>query len=371
MQKRKLMKFVVLILFFSMNAAVHADDGQVRRLLYVATPGIRNYLEYGGHGVVVFDIDADHKFVKRIPTAGLDPTGKPLNVKGVCANALTKRLYVSTTKSLQSIDLLTETLIWEKSYEGGCDRMAISPDGKVLYVPSLENDHWHVVDGATGNVITRIEPKSGAHNTIYGLDGKQAYLAGLKSPLLTVTDTASHTIHKTIGPFSAGIRPFTINGCQTLCFVCVNELLGFEIGDLTTGKKLHRIEVPGFFQGAVKRHGCPSHGIGMLPDEREIWVCDAFNQRMHTFDATVIPPKFVTSIKLRDEPGWITFSLDGKFAYPSTGDLIDVRTRNIIGGLTDEKGTPVQSEKMVEIQWQGKNVLRTGDQFGIGRAFDK
>ncbi len=35
-----------------------------RRLLYVASPGVRNYLEYGGHGVIVFDIDNGHKFVK-------------------------------------------------------------------------------------------------------------------------------------------------------------------------------------------------------------------------------------------------------------------------------------------------------------------
>src|SRR5262249_32786830 len=39
-----------------------------RKLLYVATPGIRNYLEYGGHGVVVFDIERNHNFVKRIPS---------------------------------------------------------------------------------------------------------------------------------------------------------------------------------------------------------------------------------------------------------------------------------------------------------------
>ena len=62
-----------------------ASGAEERRLLYVATPGIRNYLEYGGHGLLVFDIDDGHRFVKRIPTAGLDEHGKPLNVKGVCA----------------------------------------------------------------------------------------------------------------------------------------------------------------------------------------------------------------------------------------------------------------------------------------------
>jgi len=34
-------------------------------------------------------------------------------------------------------------------------------------------------------------------------------------------------------------------------------------------------------------HGCPSHGIGLTPDEKEIWVTDAHNRRLHLFDATV------------------------------------------------------------------------------------
>src|SRR6266550_3684346 len=74
--------------------AAENNKAAERKLLYVAEPGIRNYLEYGGHGVLVFDIDRDHRFVKRIASAGLDEKGQPLNVKGVCASATSKRLYV-------------------------------------------------------------------------------------------------------------------------------------------------------------------------------------------------------------------------------------------------------------------------------------
>jgi hypothetical protein len=137
---------------------------------------------------------------------------------------------------------------------------------------------------------------------------------------------------------------------------------------LQTGKKLHRIEVQGFGAGPVKRHGCPSHGIGLTPDEKEIWVCDAHNSRMHVFDATVMPPRQAASIEVREQPGWVTFSLDGKYAYPSTGDVIEVANRRIVAGLTDETGTPVHSEKMVEIHWQSHRPIRTGDQFGLGRV---
>jgi DNA-binding beta-propeller fold protein YncE len=339
-----------------------------RRYLYVAVPGIRDYLQYGGHGLLVYDIDAGHRLVKRIATAGKRADGTPDNVKGICASAATGRLYISTTQTLTCLDLKTESILWERSYEGGCDRMAMTPDGRTIYLPSFEKDHWHVVEAMTGEVTAKIVPKSGSHNTICGLDGKRAYLAGLRSPLLTVVDTATNDTLPPVGPFSASIRPFTVNGRQTLVFVNVNDRLGFEVGDLTTGQVLHRVDVRGFAKGPVLRHGCPSHGIGLTPDEKELWVVDAFNKQAHVFDATVMPPKQVASIPLRDEPGWVTFTLKGDFVYPSTGDVIDPQTRKVVTQLADERGGPVMSEKMIEIDWQGGRPIRNGDQFGLGRV---
>ena len=293
-----------ILTFFLMIAwpvATSADKNGERHLLYVATPGIRNYLEFGGHGLLVFDIDDGHKLLKRIKTSGFDKEGKPLNVKGIVANAKTHRVFITTTETLQSIDLLTEKILWEKPYEGGTDRLAIDPNGKFIYVPSLEKDHWHVVDAATGDIIKKLVPKSGAHNTIVSLDGKWAYLAGLKSPVLNISDTSKHEITKTVGPFSSVIRPFTINGSQTLAYVNVNDLLGFEIGDIRTGKMLARVEVTGFQKGPTKRHGCPSHGVALTPDEKEVWIADAFNQRVHVFDNTVMPPKQIASLPVREQ----------------------------------------------------------------------
>jgi hypothetical protein len=267
--------------------------------------------------------------------------------------------------------LLSEQTLWEMALPQGCDRMSILPDGKLLYVPSFERDIWNVVDGASGAVVATIETKSGAHNTVVSLDGSRMYLAGLKSPLLAVADTKTHRVVHQVGPFAAAIRPFTVNAAQTRCYVNVNGLLGFEIGDLTTGKKLQRIEVQGYATGPVKRHGCPSHGIGLTPDEKEIWIADAHNSRVHIFDATQDPPKQVASLPVREQPGWVTFSLDGRYAYPSTGEVIEVKTKTVVTALKDEKGNPVHSEKMVEIVLKDGAIVGTGDQFGVGRALPK
>lgn len=366
----RLVLAIVLLVLAGTSAAQSDQKAGDQRLLYVASPGVRNYLEWGGHGVLVFDINDGHRFVKRIPLDGygIDEAGNVLNVKGICANANSGRLYLSTLESLVSIDLSTGEVLWEKSFDLGCDRMSISPDGKVIYLPSLEKEAWYIVDAISGEEIKRLIPKSRSHNTVYGLDGKQVYLAGLGSPLLSVAFTDNHSVKQTIGPFGNFIRPFTVNGSQTLVFANVNDLLGFEIGDLTTHKVIHRVEVKSFSMGAPKRHGCPSHGIGLTPDEREIWICDGFNSRLHIFDATVMPPQQGDSVALREQPGWITFSLDGTFAYPSTGEIIDVKTRKIVATLTDEKGRPVHSEKMLEIDFVGGKPFRAGDQFGLGRV---
>src|SRR4051812_50074808 len=135
MEKNNLISAAIMLalsLAFLVSSGWAAEVKGEHRYLYVAVPGVRNYLEYGGHGLLVFDIDHGHKFVKRIKTSGLDSEGKPLNVKGVCANADNKRIYITTTRTMTCLDLMTEKILWEKALPGGCDRMSISPDGKII-----------------------------------------------------------------------------------------------------------------------------------------------------------------------------------------------------------------------------------------------
>jgi DNA-binding beta-propeller fold protein YncE len=334
--------------------------------LYVAVPGIRDYMGYGGHGLLVFDIDHGHQFVKRIETQGFHPNNKPSNVKGIAVSLPNNSIYISTLESLQRIDLSSGKIIWEKMIEGGADRMSISPDGRIMYLPSLENKFWNVVDCKTGEVIKKIQGFKRTHNTVYGLSGDRVYLGDLGSPWLKVADAKTHSIINQVGPFGNFIRPLTVNGKETKAYVTVDSLLGFEVGDLKTGKKLARITVEGWEKGPVRRHGNPSHGIGLTPDEKEIWLCDGFNMRLHVFKAEE-PYQQLTTIPLQDMPGWVTFSRDGKYAYPSSGEVIDVKTRNVLLTLKDEYNNSVASEKMIEVDFENGKVVAAGDQFGVGR----
>jgi len=338
---------------------------EIKRYLYVAVPGIRDYLGYGGHGILVFDIDNDHRFVKRIVTKGFHPGGNPSNVKGVAVSVPLNSIFISTIESLQRIDLTTDKLVWEKTFEGGCDRMSISPDGKTMYLPSFEKGFWNVVDCVTGDVIKTIDVYKRAHNTIYGPAGKYVYLDDIASPLLYVADATKHELVNKIGPFDNFVRPFTINGKETLAYVTVDSLLGFEVGDLISGKKMAHVEVEGWEAGPVRRHGNPSHGIALTPDEKEIWLADGYNMRLHVFSAAS-PYQQLTTIPLSDMPGWISFSIDGKYVYPSSGEVIEANTRKIITRLQDEFHDNVASEKMVEIDLADNKAVKAGNQFGIG-----
>src|SRR5215212_3396474 len=220
---------MIMIVFTSAGPSSFNNPSQkqttavVKHYLYVAVPGIRDYLGYGGHGIIVFDIDNNHRFVKRIPTQGLHSNGKPSNVKGIAVSIPLNSIYVSTIESLQRIDLTTDKIIWEKKFEGGCDRMSISPDGKTMYLPSFENIFWNVVDCATGDIIKKIPVNKKAHNTIFAPSGQFVYLDDLASPWLYVADPKTHTVVSKVGPFANNIRPFTINGKDNLVFVTVDS----------------------------------------------------------------------------------------------------------------------------------------------------
>src|ERR1700732_2541414 len=112
-KKMRIRRVVICLLclltptILSESRQLRAADGE-KHLLYVAVPGIRNYVEYGGVGILVYDIGAGHKFVKRIPTWDVPAGQEAEAVKGIVANARTARVYVSSPKRIAAFDLLSE-----------------------------------------------------------------------------------------------------------------------------------------------------------------------------------------------------------------------------------------------------------------------
>jgi DNA-binding beta-propeller fold protein YncE len=346
-----------------------------RQLLYVALPGTLEATGFrNGLGLVVLDVNDNYRFVKRIPTWDTPASMSPEQVAGVTASPVTNMIYVALRGRLGAFDLRTEKKVWEATYDGKCcERPQVTPDGKYLVVGSDLQDYWYVVDPKSGKLLHKImAPLSpSAHNLVLSPDGTTAFMSP-NNPIMTIADIATGKVTKTI-QFGDHIRPFVLNHNATLIYANTNNLDGFEIADVTSGKILKHIEASGDWKAkwnmvprAVYGHGCPSHGIALVNNEKEVWVTDGVNQLIHIFDNTQETPKEIATIKPSANVYWFTIGLDGKFAYVSSGDIIDTKTRKIVGQMKDEFGNPMISEKLLDMTFADGKLQRVSNQFGNG-----
>jgi len=349
-----------------------------KELIYVTLPGtLEASPDANGTGIVVLDARNNYNFVKRIPTWDVPASRNPEQVAGVTASPVTQMIYVAARGRLGAWDLTTEKKVWENAYDGQCcERPQISPDGKFMYVGSDLKDFWYVVDPKTGDLIAKVQsPLSpNAHNLNLSQDGKTAFMSP-NGKVMGIADTATHRLTRTIA-FPDNIRVFVLNHDSSLIYSNTNNLLGFVIADVKSGQIIRKVEVQGFGWpenwNVTPRpripHGCPSHGIALTNDEKEIWLADGLNNCIHIFDNTKMPPRQIQSIKTTAGPYWITVGLDGTLAYVSSGDVIDMKTRKIVGQMKDEYGRTMHSEKLLDMVFTNGKLTRVANQFGNGLA---
>ncbi len=174
-----------------------------------------------------------------------------------------------------------------------------------------------------------------------------------------------------VGPLVSGVRPFAINGRETLSFTTATGFLGFQVGSISSGKVLHTIDLAEaglrWDKTAYDESYCPSHGISISPAERTLWVIDAPNELVHVFDVIGLPgrgPKLLSSVKVSplSEPelgcayactkdGWLSHSRDGRFVFVGdAGDVVDTRTLRVVKHLAPLANT----RKYLEVQFDGR-----------------
>jgi hypothetical protein len=333
-----------------------------KHYLYLSTP---DGAQKGGsgNGILIFDIEDGHRFVRRLEV----PVFRE-GLRGFCGNAKRHAVYYSTTnRRLGCYDVEKEKVVWERVYEAGCDRACITPDGKKLYVPTGwwlrgTNSGFLVVNAENGEVLNRLPVGPQAHNSIASLDGQFAYLGTETN--FTVFRTSDDAVVRNIsGVGESGVFPFTIDSRNRFAYICLGRHVGFDVVDLTTGRVPHRILAG---DEAIPHR---THGAGLTPDETELWISDQEGQKLFVFDATQMPPKPKGQVGLTaGGHGWVSFSVDGRYAWCHTSDVIDVRTKKIVATLKDDTGQPVCGSKFIEVHFRDGKVVRMGDQFGLGRA---
>jgi YVTN family beta-propeller protein len=311
------------LLWFLGSAAATSPAAEPMRKLYVANSA--------GNDLHIIDT-ATNQVVKRVEV-GPEP-------HGLAATANGDRIFITIENThgdsgeLLWFDPVADKVTRRIKIGPRPNQLACTPSGKLVYIP-CDDASWWVVDAERGEVLTRIATGGRPHNTLSSPDGKRMYLGPKGSYHVLIADAVTHKLIGEI-PLSDAPRPIAISQDEKRLYANVDTLIGFEVADIPSRKVTHRVaaEVP----AELLRQSSRSHGIGLTPDEQEIWMCDVFHDRTYIFDATADPPRQVATIVMQGGGYWMCFSPDGKWCYMSerignTVAVIDTATRRIVARI--------------------------------------
>lgn len=351
------------------TAAPHTSASPLITAPSAAMTGEFIYAAQDDGTIHVYDMNRGHRLVDIIRVFPCCA-----DVRGATAGAPTNRFYIMYNRNnqghLAAVDLVTNQVLWDKLlHRPGVDRGNITPDGRTIYLPTWESDpnspYELVVDAITGDPVGKVSLPVRSHDTIVSLDGKRVFMeTKAATAAMYIADTASNRTDETINGYCCGgvLAPFSVNGTNTLVVNDVNGYPGFEVGKIATGRVVATVPF-------ASPNGSSGHGIAWTPNEREVWVNDGRDPLVHVYEMTTMPPRQIRRVAVSNpSPHWITFSIDGRFAYVAgrkgTGDPTD-----IIDTATYERlGTLSPSEDLLEVDFSRHLVTRVGNQFGVGRV---
>lgn len=266
-------------------------------------------------------------------------TGVPIN-HGAAAAPDGSRFYFSSEaeQTLHVVDGRTLQVTKKIPLSGRPNNISISRDGRRVYVGIVSAPGAvDVIDTATLERVKSIPTKGGIHNVYVTPDGKYIVAGSIAGRVMTVIDQATEEPAWTL--FDEGVRPMAFetnaDGSTRRIFVQLSNLHGFAVVDFAQRKEVGRIELPNDVPAEkVDKgpfNGSPSHGIGVAPDGRTLWVTSRPNARVYTYslpDLTLLPDP----VDLGGRPDWMTFTPDSKQVYIATENtdttvVVDVATR--------------------------------------------
>jgi YVTN family beta-propeller protein len=265
-------------------------------------------------------------------------TGVPIN-HGAAAAPDGSRLYFSSEgeQTLHVVDGKTLKTVKSIALSGRPNNISISPDGRRVYVGIVSSPGAvDVIDTASMERVKSIPTKGGIHNVYATPDGKHIVAGSIAGRVMTVIDAKSDEPAWTL--FSEGVRPIAFekaaDGSTKRLFVQLSEVHGFAVVDFQQRKEVARVMLPNDIPAEkVDKgpfNGSPSHGIGVAPDGKTLWVTSRPNARVYVYslpDLTLLPGP----IDLGGRPDWVTFTPDSKLIYIATENTDTVHAIDVSG----------------------------------------
>jgi len=257
----------------------------------------------------------------------IDPTTNTVVLKvtgievphGVAFSADGTRAYISceAESTLWATDTRTGKLIAKAPLSGHPNNISVSKDGKRVFVGiAVAPGGVDVIDAASMKNVKSIPVKGAVHNTYVTPDGKFVIAGSVAGKMLTVID--EETLQPVWEhPFDAGVRPIAFekapDGSTSRLFVQLSGFNGFAVLDFKTHEETARIKLPEEYKGGQAEGGAPSHGIGISPDNKTLWVNSSIAQGVFAYSLPDL--KMIGFVKTGEVPDWITFTPDGKRLY--------------------------------------------------------
>lgn len=259
------------------------------------------------------------------------------------------RVYVSNEfeSVLDVIDAQSGEILRKIPLSGRPNNISITKDGRqiVVGIRTLPGA-LDLIDAATLTLAKTIPVNASVHNVYVTPDGKYAVSGSIESQSITVVDLHSIEIAWQL-KLDRGVRPMAFernpDGSTRRIFVQLSGFNGFAVVDFSKRAEVTRIKLPdqpGGFGVLEGRTGTPSHGIGVAPDGKSLWVGSTFANAIFKYSLPGLTLLGHCALPLVHSPGhpptasvpeWITFTPDSKFVYISNSgarsvSAIDVQT---------------------------------------------
>jgi YVTN family beta-propeller protein len=252
------------------------------------------------------------------------------------------RAYISceAESTLWAVDTKTGKMIAKAPLSNHPNNVSVSKDGKYVFVAIVQGTGAvDVIDTATMKNIKSIPTKGGIHNTYVTPDGKFAVAGSIVGKMITVIDT------KTLQPvwehaFDKGVRPITFeagpDGSTSRMFVQLSDTHGFAVVDFKTHQETARIMLPDQPVVGKAEAGAPSHGIGVSPDGKTLWVDSSIAGGV--FGYSMPDLKLLGYVATGKVPDWLTFTPDSKTLYVANSgansvSAVDIATRKEVAKI--------------------------------------
>jgi YVTN family beta-propeller protein len=243
------------------------------------------------------------------------------NPHGIVPSPDKSRFYVSseTGNVLDIVERKSSKVIRRVPIGRRPNNVAITPDGRYVYICIREESWVDVVDTASMEKVKSVPVGRNPHNVYMSPEGRWMIATSMGENKLTAIDIAAMKPAFEI-PVGGIPRPVAIeagpDNVPRRLFVQLSDLHGFAVVDFAARKVVDKITLPDGPPGAVPLIPRTfSHGIGIAPDRKTLWVTSLLDNSVSVFSMPGL--KRLATVHVGKGPDWLTFTPDSKRCYVS------------------------------------------------------